>query len=66
MKENGYGDGYKYAHDYPGHFVRQQNLPDSLEGKRYYYPTTLGYEKTVTTRMKIWCPERFDSSDSTK
>ncbi len=66
MKENGYGDGYKYAHDYPGHFVRQQNLPDSLEGKRYYYPTTLGYEKTVTTRMKIWWPERFDSSDSTK
>jgi putative ATPase len=63
MKENGYGDGYKYAHDYPGHFVKQQNLPDSLEGKRYYYPTTLGYEKTVTTRMKIWWPERFENTD---
>ena len=63
MKDNDYGKGYKYAHDFPGHFVKQQNLPDSLEGKRYYYPTTLGYEKTVTTRMKIWWPERFDNSD---
>ncbi len=66
MKDNDYGNGYKYAHDFPGHFVKQQNLPDSLDGKRYYYPTTLGYEKTVTTRMKIWWPERFDSSESIK
>ena len=35
MKEQGYGKGYKYAHDYPGHFVEQQNLPDSLQEKRY-------------------------------
>lgn len=36
MSELGYGDGYKYAHDYKGHFVEQQYLPDSLEGARFW------------------------------
>jgi len=54
MKEMGYGKGYKYAHDYPGHFVEQQNLPDSLEGKRYYAPSDQGYEKQVNDRLKTW------------
>ncbi len=38
MKEMGYGADYKYAHDYPGHFVRQQFLPDRLEGTRFWNP----------------------------
>jgi len=54
MKEMGYGQGYKYAHDYPGHFVDQQNLPDSLEGKRYYTPSDQGYEKQIIARLKAW------------
>jgi len=54
MKEMGYGKGYKYAHDYPGHFVEQQNLPDSLQGKRYYSPSDQGYEKTIIARLKAW------------
>ncbi len=54
MKEMGYGEGYKYAHDYPGHFVEQQNLPDSLQGKRYYTPSDQGYEKTIVDRLKTW------------
>jgi len=54
MKQIGYGKGYKYAHDYPGHFVEQQNLPDSLRGKRYYAPSDQGYEKTILTRLKAW------------
>ncbi|MCD6453037.1 MAG: replication-associated recombination protein A [Dehalococcoidales bacterium] len=54
MKEKGYGQGYKYAHDYPEHFVNQQNLPDSLQGKHYYTPSDQGYEKTVIERMKKW------------
>ena len=54
MKDSGYGNGYKYAHDYPGHFVEQQNLPDSLQGKRYYVPSGQGYEKQVMTRLKEW------------
>ncbi len=54
MKEIGYGKGYKYAHDYPGHFVEQQNLPDSLQGKRYYIPSDQGYEKQVAAQLKAW------------
>ncbi len=58
MKEMGYGEGYKYAHDYPGHFVEQQNLPDSLQGKQFYSPVNEGYEKQVTTRLKAWWQRR--------
>jgi len=54
MKEAGYGKGYKYAHDYSGHFVEQQNLPDSLQGKRYYTPSDQGYEKKIIGRLKDW------------
>lgn len=54
MRGLGYGKGYKYAHDYPGHYVEQQNLPDSLNGKRYYAPTDQGYEKEVNSRLKTW------------
>jgi len=54
MKDMGYGKDYKYAHDYPGHFVEQQNLPDSLQGKQFYTPGKLGYEKQVLARLKAW------------
>ena len=43
----GHGIGYKYAHDYPNHYVEQQYLPDGLEGTRFYEPGDLGYEKEV-------------------
>ena len=54
MKEAGYGKGYKYAHDYPGHFVEQQNLPDSLQGQRYYTPSDQGYERKIIDHLKAW------------
>jgi putative ATPase len=57
MRQTGYGRGYKYAHDYPGHFVKQQNLPPSLQGKRYYVPTEQGYEKEIADRLKKWWGE---------
>jgi putative ATPase len=57
MKGLGYGNGYKYAHDFPGHFVVQQNLPLSLQGKRYYTPSDQGYEKEVERRLKAWYGE---------
>ena len=57
MKKIGYGKGYKYPHDYPGHFVQQQHLPDSLKGKRYYTPSDQGYEKEVAQRLKEWWGE---------
>jgi putative ATPase len=54
MREMGYGKGYKYAHDFPGHFVEQQTLPDSLEGKRYYIPSDQGFEKEIEARLEKW------------
>ena len=54
MHQMGHGKGYKYAHDYPGHFVKQQNLPSSLQGKRYYLPGDQGYEKEIAARLKRW------------
>jgi putative ATPase len=43
----GHGKGYKYAHDYPGHYVRQQYLPDELKDRQYYNPTENGVEKKI-------------------
>ena len=43
----GHGAGYKYAHDYPGHYVKQQYLPDALKDARFYRPTENGYEKQI-------------------
>ena len=54
MREMGHGQGYKYAHDYPGHFVEQQNLPTSLQGKRYYILGDEGYEKEIADRLGKW------------
>ena len=57
MRKQGYGKGYKYAHGYPGHFVEQSYLPDSLQGRRYYIPSNQGYEKEVEARLKEWWKE---------
>jgi putative ATPase len=57
MRRMGHGQGYKYAHDYPGHFVKQPNLPASLQGKRYYTPGDQGYEKEIADRLKKWWGE---------
>ena len=47
----GHGTGYKYAHDYPNHYVRQQYLPDGLTGRRFYEPTDMGYERQIREHM---------------
>ncbi len=47
----GHGVGYKYAHDYPEHYVRQQYLPDEIKDKRFYEPTEMGYEKIIKERL---------------
>jgi putative ATPase len=54
MQEMGYGKDYKYAHDYPGHIVEQQHLPDSLKGRQFYTPGNLGYEQQIQSRLKAW------------
>ena len=43
----GHGIGYKYAHDYPNHYVEQQYLPDEVKDERFYIPSDNGYEKTI-------------------
>ena len=43
----GRGIDYKYAHDYPNHYVKQQYLPDEVEGSVFYHPTENGYEKKI-------------------
>lgn len=43
----GHGLGYKYAHDYPNHYVQQQYLPDALVGTKFYEPTEMGYEARI-------------------
>ena len=48
----GHGDGYKYAHDYPKHYVKQQYLPDGMEGTVFYEPSDNGYEKQIKAYMK--------------
>ena len=48
----GHGIDYKYAHDFPEHFVKQQYLPDELEGVRIYEPGDLGYEKKMKERLE--------------
>ncbi len=58
MKEMGYGEGYKYAHDYPDHVVEQQHLPDSLQDKQFYNPSTFGYEKQIVSRLKAWLQKK--------
>jgi putative ATPase len=51
MKHHGIGVGYRYPHDYAGHDVDQQYLPDDLVDRRYYLPSDQGYEKTIGERM---------------
>jgi putative ATPase len=52
MKEEGFGKGYKYAHDFEGGVIGQVNLPDNLRGKRYYQPTDRGLERELGRRLE--------------
>jgi putative ATPase len=61
MKEMGYGKDYKYAHDFPGHIVEQQHLPDSLKGRQFYTPGNLGYEGQIQEWLKTrWLKKGLD------
>ena len=48
----GHGLDYKYPHDYPGHYVRQQYLPDGLEDLKFYYPGEEGKEGQIKDRLE--------------
>ena len=57
MKEQGYGKGYQYAHDYEGGYSGQEYLPEKLAGRSFYEPTGRGYEKIIIERME-WLKKR--------
>lgn len=55
MADLGYHDGYKYSHDYPGHFVEQQYLPDALKNERLWYAQhSPGEEKMYQRMLQCW------------
>ena len=60
MADLGYSDGYKYPHDYPGNFARQQYLPDELQQHRFWQPQHSPAEEKLCQRMKALWGERFD------
>lgn len=49
----GHGQGYLYAHDYENHYVKQQYLPDGLDGTEFYRPTENGYEKKIREHLSF-------------
>lgn len=51
-RDLGHGIGYKYAHDYPENYVRQQYLPDAVREERFYIPTENGYEKQIRNHLE--------------
>ena len=49
------GEGYRYPHDFDGHFVNQQYLPDKVAGTKYYKPTDIGVETKIKERLQsLW------------
>ena len=54
MKELDYGKGYKYAHNEAAGVADMDCLPPSLSGKRYYQPTSRGFEDTIRKRIEEW------------
>lgn len=61
MDKLGYGADYKYAHDYAGNFVRQEFLPDSLSGTRFYTPNEQNaQEAKIAERMRLLWGDKYD------
>ncbi len=59
MAELGYSDGYKYAHDYPGHFTDLEFLPDSMKGRVFYEPQPNRHEDTLKAYLQQCWPKYY-------
>ncbi len=59
MEELGYSDGYKYAHDYPGHFVDMEFLPDALKGTVFYEPAQNKHEAALRAYLEACWPKYY-------
>jgi putative ATPase len=64
MKELGYHQGYRYAHDFPGGVADQEHLPEALRERRFYLPSAHGYEKLIGERLEHWEKLRRPSGTS--
>lgn len=60
MADLHYGDGYKYPHDYPGHFISQQYMPKTLRNERLWHGQRNPAEEKLLQRMKDYWGERFE------
>ncbi len=65
-KNLGHGLDYKYPHVFPGHYTKQQYLPDGVTEERFYNPDGMGYEQTILKYLNSIRPERFDGPDPEK
>jgi len=54
QKSLGWSAGYQYPHDFEGHYVEQEYLPEKLRGSRFYEPSENGWEKTLKERLAAW------------
>ena len=54
----GHGDGYKYPHEFEGHYVPEDYLPERLAGARVYEPSTSGHEAEIAARLAAWAERR--------
>lgn len=64
MKDLGYNDGYRYPHDYPGHFTPQQYLPDTLAATRFWYGQHNPIEEKLYQRMVNYWGDRYKEGDA--
>ena len=64
MKELGYGEEYKYAHNFPNHFVKQQFMPDEIDGKVFWVAQGSPQEQKIDEWMKyLWGKKKDDTND---
>ena len=59
MEELGYSDGYKYAHDYPGHFAPMEFMPDALKGRVFYEPAENRHESVLKAYLEACWPKYY-------
>ena len=59
MEQLGYKDGYKYAHDYPGHFTDLEFMPEGLVGRKFYEPADNRQEETLRARLECLWPKYY-------
>ena len=59
MADLGYSDGYKYAHDFPGHFADLEFMPEELAGRKFYEPSENKQEESLRSRLEVLWPKYY-------